>query len=148
MRPMLGALLTKLARPYYRSAHPGGLRARGRKLTSRVARGSLGHRTATEAAAMVKHALLTLLVFLFSPVQNPWYLCWVVPFLCLFPSRAWILLTGLVSLYYLDFYFDYQDLQSYRSWIEWVEYTPFFLLLGWEFKLKKYPGSKSTLRSS
>ena len=101
-----------------------------------------------ETAVLKNLFIMMALVFLFSPVQNPWYLCWVVPFLCIFPSRAWILLTGLVSLYYLDFYFDYQDLQSYRSWIEWVEYTPFFLLLGWEFKLKKYSGSKSTLRSS
>ncbi|PIP72380.1 MAG: hypothetical protein COW89_06695, partial [Nitrospinae bacterium CG22_combo_CG10-13_8_21_14_all_47_10] len=31
------------------------------------------------------------LVFLLSPVQNPWYLCWVVPFLCVFPQRSWII---------------------------------------------------------
>ncbi len=74
------------------------------------------------------------LVFLLSPVQNPWYLCWVVPFLCIFPHRAWITLTGLVGLYYLDFYFDYQELQTLGTWISWVEYLPFYFLLALQFR--------------
>ena len=74
------------------------------------------------------------LVFLLSPVQNPWYLCWVVPFLCVFPTRSWITLTGLVGLYYLDFYFDYQELQGFTPWIPWVEYLPFYVLLALEFR--------------
>ena len=72
------------------------------------------------------------LVFLLSPVQNPWYLCWVVPFLCIFPERSWITLTGLVGLYYLDFYFDYQELSEFSLWIPWVEYVPFYFLLALE----------------
>lgn len=72
------------------------------------------------------------LIFLLSPVQNPWYLNWVVPFLCFFPLRSWILLTGLVGLYYLDFYFDYQELPGLQGWIPWFEYTPFYLLLVWD----------------
>ena len=74
------------------------------------------------------------LVFLLSPVQNPWYLCWVVPFLCVFPARSWITLTGLVGLYYLDFYFDYQEMQEFTPWIPWVEYLPFYILLALEFR--------------
>lgn len=74
------------------------------------------------------------LVFLLSPVQNPWYLCWVVPFLCVFPAQSWMALTGLVGLYYLDFYFDYQELQSFSLWIPWVEYLPFYFLLALEFR--------------
>jgi alpha-1,6-mannosyltransferase len=74
------------------------------------------------------------LVFLLSPVQNSWYLCWVVPFLCIFPRRSWITLTGLVGLYYLDFYFDYQELQAYSQWIPWVEYLPFYILLALELR--------------
>ena len=81
--------------------------------------------------------ILMALVFLLSPIQNPWYLCWVVPFLCLFPNRSWILLTGLVGLYYIDFYFDYQEIQSWSLWIPWVEYLPFYLLLLWDFRNKK-----------
>ncbi len=69
------------------------------------------------------------LVFLLSPVQNPWYLCWIVPFLCIFPQRSLLTLTGLVGFYYLDFYFDYQELQIYSQLIPWVEYLPFYFLL-------------------
>tara|TARA_B100000686_G_scaffold343047_1_gene423182 strand:- start:3897 stop:5393 length:1497 start_codon:yes stop_codon:yes gene_type:complete len=76
--------------------------------------------------------VLIALVFLLSPIQNPWYLCWVIPFLCLFPSRSWILLTGLVGLYYIDFYFDYQEIQSWTKWTPWFEYLPFYLLLIWD----------------
>ncbi len=81
--------------------------------------------------------IIMALVFLLSPVQNPWYLCWVLPFLCIFPYRSWILLTGLVGLYYLDFYFDYQEIQHYTKWTPWLEYLPFYLLLGWEFLKKR-----------
>ena len=77
------------------------------------------------------------LVFLLSPIQNPWYLCWVVPFLCFFPNRSWILLTGLVGLYYIDFYFDYQEIQSWSKWTPWFEYMPFYLLLIWDLCNKK-----------
>jgi len=80
--------------------------------------------------------ILMALVFLLSPIQNPWYLCWVVPFLCLFPLRSWILLTGLVGLYYLDFYFDYQEIQSWKIWVPWIEYLPFYLLLILDLKNK------------
>jgi len=75
--------------------------------------------------------IMMALMFLLSPVQNPWYLCWVIPFLCIFPHRAWLLLTWLVSWYYLDFYFDYQEIQQYSTWIPWFEYPPFYLLLVW-----------------
>ncbi len=76
------------------------------------------------------------LVFLLSPVQNPWYLCWVVPFLCFYQWRSLVLLTGLVSIYYVEFYLDYQDLPQYLPWLPWVEYTPFYLLLAWEARRK------------
>ncbi|MCH8157749.1 MAG: hypothetical protein IID18_08375, partial [Nitrospinae bacterium] len=74
------------------------------------------------------------LVFLLSPVQNPWYLCWTIPFLCMFHWRSLILLSGLVGLYYLDFYFDYQEITQYSAWIPWVEYLPFYCFLIWELK--------------
>ncbi len=88
------------------------------------------------------------LVFLLSPVQNPWYLCWVVPFLCIFPARSWMVLTGLVGLYYLDFYFDYQELQAFSPWIPWVEYLPFYFLLALEFREKQKKNGRHDLRIS
>jgi alpha-1,6-mannosyltransferase len=80
---------------------------------------------------------LMALVFLLSPVQNPWYLCWVVPFLCIFPQWSWIALSGLVGLYYMDFYFDYQELQKFSLLVPWIEYIPFYFLLALEFHKNK-----------
>ena len=81
--------------------------------------------------------LVMVLVFLLSPVQNPWYLCWTVPFLCIFHSRSLIFLTGLIGLYYLDFYLDYQDITQYSVWVAWLEYTPFYVYLLWELLRSK-----------
>jgi len=93
--------------------------------------------------------VIIVLVFLVSPVQNPWYLCWTVPFLCIFHSRSLIFLTGLIGLYYLDFYFDYQDITQYSVFVAWLEYTPFYIFLTWEFirwrKIRKT--SEKTLSS-
>ncbi len=77
------------------------------------------------------------LVFLLSPVQNPWYLNWTVPFLCIFPFRSWILLTGLIGLYYMGFYFDYQDKPHLEYYLPWFEYLPFYLLLTYDYLVKK-----------
>jgi len=76
--------------------------------------------------------LVMALAFLLSPVQNPLDLCWAVPFLCIFHLRSLIFLTGLIGLYYLDFYFDYQDITQYSILVAWLEYTPFYIYLVWE----------------
>ena len=81
--------------------------------------------------------IVIVLVFLLSPAQNPWYLCWTVPFLCVFRSRSLIFLTGLIGLYYLDFYFDYQGITQYSVLVPWLEYTPFYIYLVWEFVRSK-----------
>jgi alpha-1,6-mannosyltransferase len=44
--------------------------------------------------------LITGTLLLCSPVINPWFFVWMIPLLCLLPSRSWILLTGLVVLSY------------------------------------------------
>jgi hypothetical protein len=55
--------------------------------------------------------------------MDPWYLCWLVPFLCLFPWRPWLLLTATVSLSYL-YYLRDQDI----FWLRPLEYVPVY---GW-----------------
>jgi len=86
--------------------------------------------------------LIMAMVFLLSPVQNPWYLCWVVPFLCFYKWRSFVLLTGLVSIYYVEFYLDYQGLPQYLPWLPWVEYAPFYLALAWEARRKYLEAGK------
>jgi len=72
-------------------------------------------------------------LFLLSPVGNPWYFLWIVPFLCVFPLRSWLLLSGLLGLYYLWFYFVYRDAAETFRWVIWLEYVPFYGLLMWEW---------------
>ncbi|MCF8721973.1 DUF2029 domain-containing protein [Nitrospina gracilis] len=90
-----------------------------------------------DRACLSDQLIIMGLVFLLSPVQNPWYLMWVVPYLCFFPWRSWLLLTGLVGLYYLDFYFEYQDMKHLIPWVVWIEFTPFYLAFAYEWWRRK-----------
>lgn len=72
-------------------------------------------------------------VLLFSPNAYSWYFTWVIPFLCFYPSAAWMLLTILQFLSYHvllrysalgDFHFD-------RRMVA-LTYIPFFGMLLWE----------------
>ena len=70
------------------------------------------------------------LLLLVTPVLHPWYVCWIVPFLVIYPNRAWILLTGSVFL-------SYWVLKGYVASGVWeenllvvtLEYVPFYGLL-------------------
>ncbi len=69
----------------------------------------------------------------FSPTLHPWYVCWIVPFLCIYPSRAWIAFTGLVPFSY----WVWVDAQGGGAWtvrpeLLALEYVPFYTLLLWE----------------
>jgi len=77
------------------------------------------------------------MLFLLSPVGNPWYFLWLVPFLCVFPLRSWLLLSGLLGLYYLWFYFVYRGAAGTFRWVLWLEYLPFYSLLVWEWLKKR-----------
>ncbi len=59
---------------------------------------------ANPSAALDACFLALAALFLLSPVVYPWYLCWTIPFLCLKPRPAWLLLTGSVFLFYAHAY--------------------------------------------
>jgi len=75
--------------------------------------------------------LLTGLLLLLSPTLHPWYLLWVLPWVSLYPSRAWVLLTGLSILFYVNLGAPSEASEPY-PWIRFVEYLPFFALLAWD----------------
>ena len=64
---------------------------------------------------------------LLSPVINPWYVCWLLPFLALRPSGGLLLLTVTCNLAYLY----YGDL-TFPIWIPVVEFAPVYIVLAWE----------------
>lgn len=82
-------------------------------------------------------------LFFCAPAANPWYVTWLLPFLCVMPLRGLLFLTATVPLYYLRFYFEYHEesllavgwtsVQAF-GWTRWFEYVPVFLVLaadGW-----------------
>ena len=45
--------------------------------------------------------------WLLAPTQNPWYWMWALPFLAFARGRTWFLISGVLFMYYLRFWFDY-----------------------------------------
>jgi len=70
------------------------------------------------------------LFIILNPTVHPWYLTWIVPFLVVYPDRAWLLFTGLAGLSYwvLSDYWAIGVWQE-EQWVKYVEYLPFYGLL-------------------
>jgi len=89
-------------------------------------------RTDDQLAVMHKCFLAIAVLFIASPVGDPWYFCWSIPFLCFFRYRSWLILSGLLMLSYLNFHSDL-GLTSMRFLnipaMNWIIYVPFFLFL-------------------
>ncbi len=71
-------------------------------------------------------------LFALSPTAFPWYYTLVMPFLCVFPKRPWILLSWLLPLSYLDFHSD-TWVSCSLFWqipaLSWIIWGTFALLL-------------------
>jgi len=61
---------------------------------------------------------------------HPWYLIWLLPFLCLYPSWGWLYLSGAISLSYLKYV---QESQLFPLEILLLEFLPLYALLFFEF---------------
>jgi alpha-1,6-mannosyltransferase len=88
-------------------------------------------------------------ILLFAPTLFPWYLVWIVPYFCFFPSPAWLLfsITSANSYYVL---IDWWTLGSWQqdSFFTALEYYPFVILLALTFIKKLYllTRTRSTFR--
>lgn len=98
-----------------------------------------------ELALFHRCFLAVAVLFIVNPVGDPWYFTWAMPFLCLFPYRSWILLSGLLVLSYLHFHSNIPFVDM-RFWgihaLSWVIYVPF--LVYWIFE-QVNPPSAATL---
>jgi alpha-1,6-mannosyltransferase len=82
----------------------------------------------SDGAELLRRAgLLIGLALVLSAVCNPWYVCWLLPILCVHRSPAWLAFTGLVMLSYLY----YQD-AALDPLARVIEYGAFAALLAWE----------------
>jgi len=90
------------------------------------------HKKSDEQEATIYYVVFIALgaLLLLTPVLHPWYLCWMVPFLVIFPNRAWIYFTGSVFLSYfvLKGYVE-AGVWKENTVVKLFEYLPFYGLL-------------------
>ncbi|HSF04155.1 MAG TPA: glycosyltransferase 87 family protein [Methylomirabilota bacterium] len=67
---------------------------------------------------------------------HAWYVIWMLPFLAVGPSAAWMWLTGAVALSYLKY--AGSDLPL---WARVVEFVPLYVLLIWEWRRRAPTGA-------
>ncbi len=75
--------------------------------------------------------------FLVSPVLNPWYLLWLLPFIAVYPSVTGITALAVVSLSYLQgMNLGTETLQLYQhpAWLRPVEFGAIFLAGLWDWR--------------
>jgi len=99
----------------------------------------LNRSQAFDNATLMKHICwLVAALFLLSPTQYPWYTIWLAPLLCLYPQRGLLLLTALMPIYYLRFYFDARDqAELFDQYIVWLQYLPVYAMLLMDYFLPK-----------
>jgi alpha-1,6-mannosyltransferase len=69
-------------------------------------------------------------LFLLSPTQFPWYFLWLIPLLAVRPRASLLLLTVLLPIYYLRFYYKARDnVDIFDDGIVWLEFVPVWILL-------------------
>ncbi len=86
--------------------------------------------------------MLAALAVLCSPVVEPWYVLWLVPFLCLFHRTAWLCFTGTVILsYQVLMHQAVCGVWHLEPWAQWFVYLPLYLWLAvaWCFR-RRMPG--------
>ncbi|NIR96664.1 MAG: hypothetical protein GWO03_00900 [Gammaproteobacteria bacterium] len=86
---------------------------------------------------------------LLTSTLQPWYLLWLVPLLCLYPNRAWILLTGLVVLsYHVLIGYAADGVWDESPWIKAAIYLPFYGVLladGWRGRRASRAGRQADM---
>ena len=57
----------------------------------------IGYLAKKRASPLLSGLVLTSGVLLLSPTAYPWYFSWTIPFLCFYPSAAWLLMSVTTS---------------------------------------------------
>ncbi len=91
---------------------------------------------------VLNYAFIAIGTFLIlAPTLHPWYLTWIVPFLCFNRNKPWLILTGTVVCYYFMNHELFSKMIWYNNewvwkevhWLKLPEYLPFYglLIYGW-----------------
>jgi alpha-1,6-mannosyltransferase len=81
-------------------------------------------------------AALAAWLLLVPTALHAWYVIWILPFLAVVPSPAWIWLSGAVALSYLKYGWSELPL-----WARVVEFVPLYGLLIWEWRRRVRTGA-------
>ena len=78
-------------------------------------------------------SILVTAIFFLSPAQFPWYLLWVLPFMCIFPIYGIYILTATIPLYYTAFYLYPREMNFvFSQIIVWIIWLPGWALLAFQ----------------
>ena len=86
-----------------------------------------GFRRAGEDGWRRAYVLIAAYLLLLPTSLHPWYVVWLVPFLCLYPTWGWLYLSGSVALSYLKYL---QEPQGLPLAVRLLEFLPCYALLG------------------
>jgi rSAM/selenodomain-associated transferase 2 len=81
-------------------------------------------------------------LLLLLPTLHPWYLLLIAPFICFFPSRAWIYLQAAVLFTFPVLGHEFRT-NVFREvfWLKILEYIPLYVLLVWGvFRRRQFQG--------
>jgi hypothetical protein len=79
------------------------------------------------------------LCLLLAPTVDPWYVCWLLPFLAVAPSPGLLVFTVTSNLCYL-----YYAHRTFPVWIPIAEYVPVYLLLVGEWLRSRWLRARET----
>ena len=102
------------------------------------------NRTAARNGLELAHRFMiaTAALLLLSPVQLPWYYLWLLPFLCIHPSPALLLISATFPVYYAFFALTARNIDE--AWLEalvWAMWLPVWAALAahWWLQRKQMP---------
>lgn len=114
---------------------------------------------AAEASDWLNAAFLTVGWFwLLLPTLNPWYWTWAIPLLPFSRNRAWLLMSGLVFVYYFRFWLmhhfagtpllgtPYSGPMFFDYIVTWLEFCPWFAALCATYVWCRRPGRAGCAR--
>jgi hypothetical protein len=113
---------------------------------------AIGYLVKRQAAPMWSSLVLTGGVLLLSPTAYPWYFTWSIPFLCFYPSAAWLLMSVTSVLAYTPaIVFGAGEPLKNSILMLSLEYGPVFAWLAyycWAARRAKIPGVPQAVESS
>lgn len=89
-----------------------------------------------DAVVRNTHLMMSAYLILLPTSFHPWYLIWILPLCCVFPSRGWLYLSGAITLSYCKYIQASPDVPLD---IRLVEFLPVYVLLGIEVARLRRP---------